>query len=66
MKITDVRTIALSGATHDHGWPGGTDPNEQKNTLLEVTSDEGLTGIGSCYHEPGTGGGVAPAPPARC
>jgi len=49
MKITDVRTIALSGATHDHGWPGGTDPDEQKNTLLEVKTDEGLTGIGSCY-----------------
>ena len=49
MKITDVRTIALSGATHDHGWPGGTDPDEQKNTLLEVKTDESLTGIGSCY-----------------
>ena len=49
MKITDVRTIALSGATHDHGWPGGTDPDEQKNTLLEVKTDEGLAGIGSCY-----------------
>jgi D-galactarolactone cycloisomerase len=49
MKITDVRTIALSGATHDHGWPGGTDPDEQKNTLLEVKTDEGLSGIGSCY-----------------
>ena len=49
MKITDVRTIALSGATHDHGWPGGTDPNVQYNTLLEVTSDDGIVGIGSCY-----------------
>ena len=49
MKITEVRTIPLVGATHDHGWPGGTDPNEQKNTLLEVRTDEGLTGIGSCY-----------------
>jgi L-alanine-DL-glutamate epimerase-like enolase superfamily enzyme len=49
MKITEVRTIPLSGATHDHGWPGGTDPDEQRNTLLEVRSDDGLTGIGSCY-----------------
>ncbi len=49
MKITEVRTIPLSGATHDHGWPGGTEPDEQKNTLLEVRTDEGLTGIGSCY-----------------
>ena len=49
MKITEVRTIALSGATQDHGWPGGTEPDEQRNTLLEVRTDEGLTGIGSCY-----------------
>jgi len=49
MKITDVRTIPLRGATHDTGWPGGTDPNEQMNTLLEIKTDEGLTGIGSCF-----------------
>ena len=49
MKIAEVRTIALSGATDDHGWPGGTDPNVQYNTLVEVVSDEGLIGLGSCY-----------------
>ena len=49
MKITSVRTIALGGATHDHGWPGGTDPNVQYNTLIEVHSDSGLSGLGSCY-----------------
>jgi D-galactarolactone cycloisomerase len=49
MKIAEVRTLALSGATDDHGWPGGTDPNVQYNTLLEVVSDEGLIGLGSCY-----------------
>src|SRR5207237_8220057 len=49
VKITDVRTIPLRGATHDTGWPGGTDPNEQMNTLLEIRTDEGLTGIGSCF-----------------
>jgi L-alanine-DL-glutamate epimerase-like enolase superfamily enzyme len=49
MKITDVLTIPLRGATHDTGWPGGTDPNEQMNTLLEIETDEGLTGIGSCF-----------------
>lgn len=49
MKIIDVRTIALGGATHDHGWPGGTDPNVQYNTLVEVVGDDGLVGIGSCY-----------------
>ena len=49
MKITDVRTIPLRGATHDTGWPGGTDPNEQMNTLLEIKTDEGITGLGSCF-----------------
>jgi len=49
MRITEVRTIPLRGATHDHGWPGGTDPNVQYNTLVEVRTDEGLSGLGSCY-----------------
>jgi L-alanine-DL-glutamate epimerase-like enolase superfamily enzyme len=49
MKIIDVRTIPLRGATHDTGWPGGTDPNEQMNTLLDIRTDEGLTGLGSCF-----------------
>lgn len=49
MEITDVRTIPLGGATHDTGWPGGTDPGEQMNTLVELHTDEGLTGIGSCF-----------------
>src|SRR5438132_12274004 len=49
MKITDVTTIPLRGGTHDHGWPGGTDPNAQYNTILEVRTDEALSGIGSCY-----------------
>jgi D-galactarolactone cycloisomerase len=49
MTITDVRTIPLRGATHDTGWPGGTDPDEQMNTLLEIRAGDGLTGIGSCF-----------------
>ena len=49
MKIAEVRTIPLRGATDDHGWPGGTDPNVQYNTLLEVISDDCLIGLGSCY-----------------
>ena len=49
MKIAAVKTIPLGGATHDHGWPGGTDPNVQCNTLVEVVSEDGIVGIGSCY-----------------
>jgi L-alanine-DL-glutamate epimerase-like enolase superfamily enzyme len=49
MKILVVNSIPLGGATHDHGWPGGTDPNVQYNTLLEVVGEDGLVGVGSCY-----------------
>ena len=46
MKIIDVKSIPLLGCTHDTGWPGGTDPNEQMNTLIEIGEplriDEGL------------------------
>src|SRR5438128_2809524 len=49
MKITEVRTMPLRGATHDHGWPGGTDPEAQHNTIVEVRTDEGVCGVGSCY-----------------
>ncbi len=49
MKIVAVRTIPLRGATQDTGWPGGTDPHVDMNTLVEVTSDSGLVGLGSCF-----------------
>jgi L-alanine-DL-glutamate epimerase-like enolase superfamily enzyme len=49
MKIIDVRTIPLRGATQDTGWPGGTDPHLDMNTLVEITSDSGLVGLGSCF-----------------
>jgi L-alanine-DL-glutamate epimerase-like enolase superfamily enzyme len=47
--IVEVRTVALGGATQDHGWPGGTPPETQYNTLVIVRSEGGATGIGSCY-----------------
>src|SRR2546421_810740 len=48
MKITDVRITGLSGGTVDGGWPQGNKPEEDLNTLVEVLTDEGLIGIGSC------------------
>ena len=47
MKIVDVRITGLSGGTVDGGWPGGNAPEEDLNTLVEVFTDEGLTGVGS-------------------
>ena len=48
MKIVEVRIIGLSGGTVDGGWPQGNKPEEDLNTLLEVVTDEGLVGVGSC------------------
>jgi D-galactarolactone cycloisomerase len=49
MRICRVRTLGLRGATQDTGWPGGTKAEEQMNTLVFVETDEGLTGVGSCF-----------------
>jgi L-alanine-DL-glutamate epimerase-like enolase superfamily enzyme len=47
MKIVDVRITGLSGGTVDGGWPQGNKPEEDLNTIVEVITDEGLTGVGS-------------------
>jgi L-alanine-DL-glutamate epimerase-like enolase superfamily enzyme len=49
MKISEVRTVALRGETPDTGWAQGTDPAENMHTLVEVRTDEGLSGWGSCF-----------------
>lgn len=49
MKITAIRTIPLLGETPDGGWAQGFDPNENLHTLVEVQTDAGLIGLGSCY-----------------
>jgi L-alanine-DL-glutamate epimerase-like enolase superfamily enzyme len=47
MTIVDVRITGLSGGTVDGGWPQGNKPEEDLNTIVEVITDEGLTGVGS-------------------
>ncbi len=49
MKITTIRTIPLRGETPDGGWAQGFDPEENLHTLIEVQTDAGLIGMGSCY-----------------
>jgi D-galactarolactone cycloisomerase len=49
MKITEVKTIPLRGETPDGGWAQGFDARENLHTLVEVYTDEGLVGRGSCY-----------------
>lgn len=49
LKITDIRTIALRGETPDGGWAQGFDPDENLHTLVEVHTEAGLVGHGSCF-----------------
>ncbi len=49
MKIVQVEVIPLSGATVDGGWPQGHEPEENLHTLLEIHTDEGISGWGSCF-----------------
>ena len=49
-KILEVKAIPLKGGTKDTGWPGyEADPNVQMNTLVEITAEDKLSGIGSCF-----------------
>src|SRR4051812_10333257 len=47
MAIRNIRVTGLSGGTVDGGWPGGHKPEDDLNTIVEVDTDEGLTGVGS-------------------
>src|SRR6266702_1278834 len=47
MKITDVRITGLAGGTVEGGWVDDLKPEEDINTIIEVVTDEGLTGLGS-------------------
>ncbi len=49
MKITQIRSIPLLGKTPDGGWAQGFDPDENLHTLLEIVTDTGLIGRGSCF-----------------
>ncbi len=49
IKITEIQTIPLLGETPDTGWAQGTDAQENMHTLVEVRTDAGLTGWGSCF-----------------
>ena len=47
MKITDIRLTGLSGGTVAGGWTAELTPEDDINTLVEVLTDEGLSGVGS-------------------
>ena len=49
MKISEVRSIPLTGWTIESGWSFTFDPEENQHTLIEIKTDEGITGFGSVY-----------------
>ena len=49
IKISKITTIPLRGKTPDGGWAQGFDPDENLHTLVEIETDAGISGMGSCY-----------------
>lgn len=49
MRIRDITVHPLIGGTVDGGWPEGHEPEDDLHALIEVTTDEGLTGVGSVF-----------------
>ena len=48
-RIARVNVIPLVGATVDGGWPQGHQAQENLHTLVEVHTDDGAVGVGSCF-----------------
>ena len=49
MKIRDIRAVGLRGATPESGWTYEVGPDDCLHTLIAVTTDEGVTGLGSVF-----------------
>src|SRR5437868_14164327 len=49
MRICSVRCAGLRGATPEGGWSNELKPDDCVHTLVAVSTDEGLTGIGSVF-----------------
>jgi L-alanine-DL-glutamate epimerase-like enolase superfamily enzyme len=49
MKITQIDVLPLTGATVDGGWPQGHEPEENLHTLIEIHTDQNISGVGSCF-----------------
>ena len=53
MKIRNIRVHRLLGGTVDGGWPEGHQPEDDLHALLEIETDQDLTGIGSVFTSSG-------------
>src|SRR6185369_14911613 len=47
--IVDIRITGLAGGTVEGGWADELKPEDDVHTLVEVVTDEGLTGVGSVF-----------------
>lgn len=53
MRITEVRTSGLKGATPEGGWSHEIRPDDVVHTLVAVHTDDGRVGIGSAFTSDG-------------
>jgi L-alanine-DL-glutamate epimerase-like enolase superfamily enzyme len=49
MKITDVKITGLAGGTVEGGWADELKPEDDVHTIVEVLTDEGLSGVGGAF-----------------
>jgi L-alanine-DL-glutamate epimerase-like enolase superfamily enzyme len=49
MKITNILITGLAGGTVEGGWADELKPEDDVHTIVEVVTDEGLTGVGSVF-----------------
>ena len=49
MKIENIRAIGLRGGTPEGGWSDELEQDDCVHTLITVTTNEGLTGVGSVF-----------------
>ncbi len=49
MKITEIRSAGLRGATPQGGWSTELRPDDCVHTLIAIHTDAGLTGLGSVF-----------------
>jgi L-alanine-DL-glutamate epimerase-like enolase superfamily enzyme len=57
MKIVDIRCTGLAGGTVEGGWVDDLKPEDDVHTIVEVLTDEGVSGVGSVF----TGKGLTEA-----
>ena len=49
MKILEIRCAGLRGATPEGGWSNELQPDDCVHTLVAISTDEGITGLGSVF-----------------